>query len=474
MKRALKKLGADEGGAALLTVLVAVMIIFIMLFEFQYGAMVDRQLAYNDLNQLQAYYLAKSGIRIGLLRLSVYGRIRHMLDMQGSNNQAVTMVKPYLELIWNIPLPAFPPQAKDMSNMTNVDKTAAEKTAKETTMTEGSCTHVITSESSKINLNYLAVTPFQVQQAAGKPLLAQPGQVPSGLFQYVGALLSNLLDNFIRESDDPNQEYGNLKPEEVVYNIMDWVSPGDASFLGGVKDGWYQQQNPPYKAKRGRMFTIDELRLVKGIDDHLYQKMKPYVTVYSYDGKINLNTATSEVYKALYPDFTDDDIKKILEERDQEGGWPSEAAFVNFVTTVMNRPGFKNIYNDANNYPFTVSSQSFVIEAMGVVKKSRSQVQRIIRASVAFTGLQGGQINRSLTTPAACSATPGMFWSQASQLCIAKPTDQMGCTNAGGSWREVGANMCCIIANIPACPNANDLKAASGTNAMKILTWTES
>ena len=44
------------------------MIITIMLFEFQYSAMVERKLAYNELNQLQALYLAKAGARIGLLR----------------------------------------------------------------------------------------------------------------------------------------------------------------------------------------------------------------------------------------------------------------------------------------------------------------------------------------------------------------------------------------------------------------------
>ena len=52
------------------------MIITILLFEFQYAAMVECKLAYNDLNQTQAYYLAKSGARMGLLRIALYARLK--------------------------------------------------------------------------------------------------------------------------------------------------------------------------------------------------------------------------------------------------------------------------------------------------------------------------------------------------------------------------------------------------------------
>ena len=295
---------ARESGAALLTVLVAVMVIFIMLFEFQYGAMVERQLAYNDLNQVQAYYLAKAGARMALLRVAIYGRAQYQLGQQASAQMAA--IKPFLEMIWSVPLPAFPPVPD--GKLSKADKDAAEKTLSETKMSEGKTTHVITSESSKINLNYLVFDPAASQ---GKPPLAAPGATPQGLFQYVGNLLVNLISNFIRDSDNPFEEFGNIKPEEIVYNIMDWVSPGDGAVAGGAKDSYYEAQKPPYKAKRNRFYTIDELRLVKGIDEHLYTKLKPYVTVSSGDdGKINLNSATVTVYKALYPDFTEYDLKK--------------------------------------------------------------------------------------------------------------------------------------------------------------------
>ena len=99
----LRKIG--NRGAALLTVLVAMMIISIMLFEFQYSSMVEQKLAFNEVNQLQAYYLAKSGVRIGLLRIALYGRAKRAPQLKQLGAGADSMLDP----IWSLPLPAFPP-----------------------------------------------------------------------------------------------------------------------------------------------------------------------------------------------------------------------------------------------------------------------------------------------------------------------------------------------------------------------------
>ena len=128
------------------------MIISIMLLEFQYSAMVEQKLAYNDLNQLQAYYLAKSGVHMGLLRVALYGRARR--SPQLANIAPGVDIKPYLEPIWSLPLPSFPPEKGSFTKMEKADKDAAEKTLSETRVTEGSVSHVISSEASKINLNY--------------------------------------------------------------------------------------------------------------------------------------------------------------------------------------------------------------------------------------------------------------------------------------------------------------------------------
>jgi type II secretory pathway component PulK len=478
---------SKERGAALITVLVALMIISIVLLEFQYQSMVERKLAYNDLNQLQAYYLAKSGIHIGLLRIVLFGRARR--DPNLSKSFGGADVGPILDMIWNLPLPSFPPDAAKLGDLLKEDRDAAQKILKETKITDGKFSHVITSESSKINLNYLMVP----SNLAGQRITFDPPA--TSLFQNVGLMLINLMQNFLQASDDPFNEYGNLKPDEIVYNLMDWINPGANSFAGGAKDTFYQTQNPPYTAKRARFYSIEELKMVKGIDEHLYNKLKPFVTVYSYEGKVNLNTAGPDLYRALYRDFTEDDVKKIIEERDKRGGWTSESSFVEYLKTTLNRSGFTTVYPDPAQYPFTIATQSFMIESVGRITRSKSNIQKMIRVGVALTSGKGGVTVPGVVDPNQCTANPNWWWDSRfpPPVCKVKPTNNDECLFQAGTWQSTANGFCCVINLLPTpiCPaNAATAGSPGGPppapgaggatpqavtpNAVKILFWSES
>lgn len=461
----------NNRGAALLTVLVAMMLMSLMLFEFQYEAMVERRLAYNELNQLQAYYLAKSGARMGLLRVSLYGRARRSGQFQNVPGGAAA-IKPMLEYIWSIPLPEFPPSKAVVGKLMKADKDAAERTLEQTRVSDGKSNHTIKSESGKINLNDLAV-PAQFRQER-----ISFSQQPKGAHEYTARVLLNYIQNLIRDSENPGEEYGDLRPEELVFNIMDWVTPGDYALAGGDKDSFYDQQTPPYKAKRGRFYTIEELRQVKGMSDSLFEKLRGKVTVYSYSGKINLNHAGREVYKALYPDFTDEDLRLIFEARDKnQGGWLSEQQFVDFVTGTLGRSNFKTMYPTPAQWPFTVSSESFLIKSMGIIEKSKSSVSRSISVGVALKG-QGGaeRVPQFNGNKAACEADPTRFLLPSTNECWSKPTTSSECALfVSSQWDE--ARKACRIQIYDSSMEVV-APAASATSrepsAMKILYWTES
>jgi hypothetical protein len=302
---------------------------------------------------------------------------------------------------------------------------------------------------------------------------------PKGLFEFVGRSLVTLMDNFIRESKDPFLEYGNLRPEEVVYDIMDWVNPGSQSYGGGNKDAFYEQQRPPYKAKRNRLYTLDELRMVKSITPYLYSKLRPHVTVYSYDGKININEATDTTLKALYPDFTEDDLKRLAEEKSKRGGfWATEASFVKYITDSLGRAGFTSLYKDEKNYPFTVNSQSFLVESLGTIQKSGSSIQKMIRVALSMTGAGGGGGTslKNIPNEAQCNATPGAFWDRrvTGQDCKTKPTSESACKNIGADWVQINGQDCCQINNVgPICLNPQDKQASKEANKLKIMYWAE-
>jgi len=63
------------------------------------------------------------------------------------------------------------------------------------------------------------------------------------------------------------------------------------------------------------MTDISELRLVKGVDDKIYQALKPFVTVLPAGTALNINTMPEEVYLTLDKNL---DAKKFINEREKD------------------------------------------------------------------------------------------------------------------------------------------------------------
>lgn len=78
--------------------------------------------------------------------------------------------------------------------------------------------------------------------------------------------------------------------------IVKWKTPSTNNLGGG--SGYYAGLNPPYAPRFGEFATLRELLWVKGMQEKIYQKIKPHLTLYG-SGAINLNTATRPVLVAL-------------------------------------------------------------------------------------------------------------------------------------------------------------------------------
>ncbi|HWV98280.1 MAG TPA: general secretion pathway protein GspK [Candidatus Acidoferrum sp.] len=120
---------------------------------------------------------------------------------------------------------------------------------------------------------------------------------------------------------------GQMTP--IVNSILDWIDPDDNSRLQGAENDYYQGLNPPYFAKNGPIDDISELLLIKGVAPELYYGLAStnyqpnYFTAHNSqfgpspggaagltvgltnlftplsDGKINLNTASTEVLQLI-------------------------------------------------------------------------------------------------------------------------------------------------------------------------------
>lgn len=81
--------------------------------------------------------------------------------------------------------------------------------------------------------------------------------------------------------------------------IVDWLDRDEIEEPSGAESAYYERLDRPYRCRNGRMDTLAELHLVKGITDEVYRAISPYLTVYTSDESINVNTADPVVLQTL-------------------------------------------------------------------------------------------------------------------------------------------------------------------------------
>src|SRR4051812_9020825 len=75
--------GRDQSGIALFMVIAAITVLAILVTEFTYVAQVNQQMAFDGVNQIKAHYLAKTGLKLSLLRLKAYQHVKEALGQAG-------------------------------------------------------------------------------------------------------------------------------------------------------------------------------------------------------------------------------------------------------------------------------------------------------------------------------------------------------------------------------------------------------
>lgn len=91
-----------------------------------------------------------------------------------------------------------------------------------------------------------------------------------------------------------------VEAQNLSASIIDWRD-GDSELsipLGSAEDSYYRGLQYPYEAKDARFEVLEELILVKGVSDKIFEKIKDYITIYG-EGRVNINTASREVLLAL-------------------------------------------------------------------------------------------------------------------------------------------------------------------------------
>ncbi|MCX5694080.1 MAG: type II secretion system protein GspK [Candidatus Omnitrophica bacterium] len=99
--------------------------------------------------------------------------------------------------------------------------------------------------------------------------------------------------------------------QELAACILDWRdSDSELSIPAGSAEYLHYSSLPfSYAAKNSEFEILEELLLVKGFSENIFEKIKDYVTIYG-EGRVNINTTNAAVLFALGLD--EDTANKVI------------------------------------------------------------------------------------------------------------------------------------------------------------------
>ena len=298
LQRALarRKRRAKQRGIALIMVLGAISILIVFLSELQTDTSAALAGALADRDRLKAEYYAKSAVNLSRMLLSSEKFIRTepavalLFQMMGMSKAPQIPVWEFSDLV----LGAFNGGDRATSFGTNVGVDLS--TGKNIGIPgKDYFTATIIDEDSKINLNTASspAPPVHLMMQLAT-LLGQPQYAP------------------MFEQRDADEQFSDAAT--VCGALIDWADPDEnltscadpKKPAAGAEDNIYQMIGLDYRRKNAAFDSLDELRLIRGIDDDRWATFvdpdpndphKRLVTVWGQDvtgNSVNLNTANAQ------------------------------------------------------------------------------------------------------------------------------------------------------------------------------------
>lgn len=314
-------LARDEQGIALFMVLAAVAVLTLLISEFAYIASISQNIAYGNLDQAKAHYLAKSGLKLSLLRLKAYQKVKDLSGgLGGAAGGGGLVPKAMIEKIWSFPF--MYPLPTQIPGLSKTDQEMIQKFQKNSQL-EGSFTAVIESESGKLNLNSIipgigpaAASPSP--QPSATPSASPTPFDPSQARQSLELFFQNLIHQKSESDSDFASQYRDLRFSELMDQLISWA------------DRTYQRQTPADRdlipPKRAPFYSVSELHNLSLMDDDIYDLFAPNLTALPTQG-VNINTMNESTLRALIPLMNKDELRDFFKYRDS----PTEGSLFNKV-----------------------------------------------------------------------------------------------------------------------------------------------
>jgi len=314
----------ERRGIAMILALIMVVLMSTFAVEFNYSATIKNLSAYHQRDETRAYYLAKGGIHVyGMLlvfsrQIAGNTMITGFLEQMGlpSLDGADMMCRsiPFLDTAMIRFLmgtggsvddedkeglmglfgggkgdePENGEEPRVVRGQGEVGETNSPR--RSITDFEGDWKVDCSDEGAKVDLNG-----FGRQNWLALPVQNHP----------TGQMLYGLMSP--PEYDPLFEERLKMDRWELISNIKDWVDADSqrSGQWGGDEDGLYDEYEPRYRSKNAPLDTVQEVRLVHGVTDEVYETFGSNFSIHTQNFKVNVNSASAAMLRGLLRAYTD-------------------------------------------------------------------------------------------------------------------------------------------------------------------------
>jgi general secretion pathway protein K len=392
----LKALKSRKGSALMLAIFTTTLVIFLT-NEIAEQTIMEYLSSATEVRRVQAKYAARACLNLNLLRIKGYQQATRSL---GQSLPDMTM----LDMIWSFPL-SWPPSLP--SEMSGIDRSTMKRTVGGSLLKEQFVSS-IESESGKIDINDL-----------GSPSQALQMRTRMQLLQRLQARVINQRDSF-------SERYANFNFELLFNHIADWVDADQQSRNGGAEASYYTQFQNAFLPPNRPFKSLQELHMVEGMTDEIFEVLKPMITLYGAKG-INVNYADREVLMALFsnypPQVAEQVIPEIIKRRSDinlGGPFRDQNDFFGFISAFTDPSGLQD---GENRVPLYFGAEmNFRINCTGVSGKMTTEIETVVFDAEVVAG----RLQSNLTSERMLNEKPECQGEQGEALYECLCRDQSG------------------------------------------------
>ena len=299
-----KTIDSRQRGMVLMLVMTMIVVLVIIVQQIAFNTSVELKNGASHFHGLKAYYAAKSGLELTLLKIFIYKKTQEFLNTKSKkfqNNPSVQMMTGHIQsqmyLFWKPPM-FWPPLLPE--DISEIKKNDVQEIIQNSFFDSSSYKIQVENENSKLNINDLADPNPSIRIWAEN-------------------VFKNLLLNLRNQEPWLNHHYSEQDMADITEKLKSHVNPSMPSY------------SEDYPFLNRRFMSLDELLQIENFLPELLEFLRPYLTVHS-PGGIYLQFAKTNLIQSLSPNFNKDQADKVFQQFDIENN--EESFFISGLTQI--------------------------------------------------------------------------------------------------------------------------------------------